>query len=173
VFQSWRRARASEIEQHYVSDMNISLVNTRELRKTNLLVQAWRNLANGSDASMSTEQLLNELSPDIKKYCAWGTVSGARCSASVEKLGSEIESCLTASGKKNGENRRFAGIVVGMMAELGNGLRYDKKPSTDDGAFRAQDGRPVKYRVAAVPTRARGDEHCGWLAIGDWLPEDV
>ena len=151
--------------------MNVSLVDTQEHRKTDLLVQAWSDLSGSLDSPMSMEQLLDELPADVKSHCAWGTVSAAQRSASVENLGSEIESCLTSNNMRNGENRKFAGIVVGMMSELGNGLRFDRKPTFDDGAFRAQDGRPVKYRVAAVPTRIQGDEYCGWLAVGDWAPE--
>jgi hypothetical protein len=148
--------------------MNVSLVVTEELRKTNQLVQAWNDLASSLDNPMSTEQLLNELPPDIQRHCAWGTVSAAQRSANVENLGGKIETCLTSSGKNNGENRKSAGIVVGMMSELGNGLRFDRKPTYDDGAFRAQDGRPIKYRVTSVPTSVQGDAHCGWLAVGDW-----
>ena len=168
AFASKQCAVGLKFLRKYNSDMNVSLVDTKELRKTNKLVQAWSSLAHDSDNAVSTEQLLEELPPDLKSHCAWGTVSAAQRSASVENLGTEIESCLTSNNENDSEDRKFAGIVVGMMSELGNGLRFDKKPPFDDGAFRSQDGRPVNYRVAAVPTRVQGDEHCGWLAFGDW-----
>lgn len=59
------------------------------------------------------------------------------------------------------------------MTELGNELRFDNKPACDDGAFRAPDGRSVRYRMAAVPTKAHGDEHCGLIAVGDCSSETI
>jgi len=100
-----------------------------------------------------------------------GTASGARRTASVEFLGSEFEARLTSSGKTNSNNRRHAGVVVGMMAALRNELRFKIKPAFNDGAFWAPDGRSVKYRVAAVPTKAQDNAHCGWIAVGDWSPD--
>jgi len=151
--------------------MSISLVDTKELRKTGLLIEAWDDDMHAGENLMSSEQLLNSLPPEVKKYCAWGTVSGARRTASVEFLGGEFEARLTSSGETNSNNRRHAGVVVGMMTELGNELRFEIKPAFNDGAFRAPDGRSVKYRVAAVPTKAQGDAHCGWIAVGDWSPD--
>ena len=153
--------------------MSISLVDTKELRKTGLLKQAWSEGMNSRENLMSLEQLLNALPPEVKNYCAWGTVSGIHCSASVESLGGEFEARLTSSGEMNSDSRQYAGVVVGMMTELGNKLRFDKKPASEDGAFRAPDGRSVKYRVAAVPTKAHDDEHFGWVAVGDWSSETL
>ncbi len=96
--------------------MNVSLMDTKELRKTNQLVKACSSLADSSENPVSTEQLLDELVPDLKSHCAWGTVSAAQRSASVENLGAEIESCLTSCGENEGEDRKFAGIIVGMMS---------------------------------------------------------
>ena len=151
--------------------MSISLVDTKELRKTGLLIEAWDDDMHAGENLMSSEQLLNSLPPEVKKYCAWGTVSGARRTASVEFLGGEFEARLTSSGETNSNNRRYAGVVVGMMTELGNELRFEIKPAFNDGAFRAPDGRSVNYRVEAVPTKAQGDAHCGWIAVGDWSPD--
>jgi hypothetical protein len=151
--------------------MSISLVDTKELRKTGLLMQVWDEEMHAGENLKSSEQLLNSLPLEVRKYCAWGTVSGARRTASVENLGGVFEARLTSSGEMNSDNRQHAGVLVGMMTELGNELRFENKPASNDGAFRAPDGRAVKYRVAAVPTKAQGDAHCGWIAVGDWLPD--
>jgi hypothetical protein len=120
--------------------MKISLVDTEEQRKSNRLVQIWRDLEGQLGSEMTTENLLNKLPQDIKTHCAWGTVSDARCSASVENLGTEMESRLTSSNAESGEGRKLTGIVIGMMAELGNGLRFDNRPSSNNGTFRTRDG---------------------------------
>ena len=132
--------------------MSISLVDTKEFRKTGLLVRIWDEEMYAGENPMSAEQLLNSLPAEIKKYCAWGTVSGARRSASVECFGGVFEARLISSAEMNGDSRQQAGVVVGIMTELGNEMRFENKPASDIGAFRAPDGCAVKYRVAAVPT---------------------
>ena len=151
--------------------MSIFLVDTKELRKTGLLMQAWSEGMQSRESLMSSARLLDALPSAVRDHCAWGTVGGEGCSASVESLGGEFEARLTSSGDADSDSRRNAGVVVGMMTEMGNKMRFDNKPVFDDGAFRAPDGREVKYRVAAVPTKGLGDEHCGWIAVGDWAGE--
>ncbi|MDP6475425.1 MAG: hypothetical protein QF449_09290 [Alphaproteobacteria bacterium] len=151
--------------------MSIALVNTKELRKTGQLKRVWKDGMRSRQSLMSSARLLAALPSEVTGFCAWGTVRGARSSASVESLGGELEARLKSGGHANAEDRRHAGVVVGIMTELGNELRLDNKPAFDDGAFRAPDGRTVKYRVAAVPTESDGDEHCGWIAVGDWWCE--
>lgn len=161
--------------------MNIALVDTLELRKTGQLKQAWNDGARSRDSLMSSARLLAALPPEVKGFCAWGTVHGARSNASVESLGGELEARLKSGGHTSGSQAsgspanadecRHAAVVVGMITELGNELRFGNKPAFDDGNFRAPDGRMVKYRVAAVPTESTGDEHCGWIAVGDWSCE--
>ena len=66
--------------------MNIALVDTLELRKTGQLKQAWNDGARSRDSLMSSARLLAALPPEVKGFCAWGTVYGARSNASVESL---------------------------------------------------------------------------------------
>ncbi len=151
--------------------MNIALVDTKELRKTNLLMQVWKDGMRSRENPMTMTSLLDAIPPDIKKYCAWGTVGDAYGSAGIQNLGREFEARLKTNGDSGKENRQFAGVVVGMMTELGNELRFDNKPADNFGAFRAQSGSSVKYRVAAVPTEVPGQGPCGWVAVGDWSAE--
>jgi len=98
------------------------LVDTEEQRKSNRLAQVWRDLEGQLGSEMTTENLLNKLPQDIKTYFAWGTVSDARCSASVEKLGAEMESRLTSSNAESGEGRK---LTIGGSGMLQGSVRVE------------------------------------------------
>ena len=151
------------------SELGFQLVEALERKIETRFHRQTRNVAQATEPGL----VLSDLPPELKIYCAWGTVSGTHHIASVECVGGEFEARLTSPSKMNSDSRRHEGVVVGMMTELDNELRFDNKPACDDGAFRAPDGRSVRYRVAAVPTKAHGEEHCGWIAVSDWSSETV
>jgi hypothetical protein len=148
--------------------MDLTLVETMELRKTGLLVQVWNEAMRSRETPMRTECLLDAMPPEVVKYCAWGSAGAAQGSTGIKSLGGEFKARLTSSGDADGETRQHAGVVAGMMSELGNEMRFAAKPACKAGAFRSPSGRHVKYRVAAVPTSETGDGDRAWLAVGDW-----
>ncbi len=48
--------------------MNIALVDTRELRKTNLLIQVWKETMGSRDNPMTMASLLGNIPPEIKNF---------------------------------------------------------------------------------------------------------